>query len=217
MSERVDLHPADLFGSDYLPEFNRVLDRYLVLRTGNVLEWGAGHTTYQILKRLDRTGCQRFVTVDDNPEYLRAVLRRVRPRSWFHPVAQDLTGPRLDQADPGAAYSTAPLLLDCRFDFVLIDGRRRVECAFVSTLLAHQETTVVLHDYRRGRYQPIRALFDILEDGPQFRVMRVRPDLLPLVRERAEAIGADLRQLNERLDLLPFSYDGSASDQADCV
>jgi hypothetical protein len=38
---------------------------------------------------------------------------------------------------------------------------------------------VALHDYRRARYQPVRALYDVIEDGTQFRVMRRRQDLLP--------------------------------------
>jgi hypothetical protein len=38
--------------------------------------------------------------------------------------------------------------------------------------MSHHETIVALHDYRRTRYQPVTALFDIVEDGPQFRVLR---------------------------------------------
>ena len=34
---------------------------------------------------------------------------------------------------------------------------------------------VVLHDYRRRRYDMVRVLFDIVEDGSQFRVMRPKP------------------------------------------
>lgn len=217
MSDHIELHTAESFGNDYLREFNRVLDRHLALRTGNVLEWGAGYTTYEILKRLDVLGCRLFVTVDENPDYLREILRRVKPRPWFRAVAQDLAGPRSSQTDPETAYSTRPLLLDCQFDFILIDGRRRMECAFVASLLAHEETVVVLHDYRRGRYQPILALFDVVEDGPQFRVMRARPGLLALVRERARAIIDDIRRQNDWQATAFFDFDGCTPDQTGCI
>jgi hypothetical protein len=43
--------------------------------------------------------------------------------------------------------------------------------------LCHPDTIVVLHDYRRRRYQPVKALYEILEDGSQFRVMRLLPNV----------------------------------------
>src|SRR5215207_445590 len=104
----------------------------------------------------------------------------------------------MSQSDPELAYSTSPLLLGEVFDFIYIGGRRRMECALTSALLAHEETIIVLHDYRRGRYQPIRALFDIVEDGVAFRVMKPRRELLPLIRERALGIVTDVGLLQPR-------------------
>ncbi len=53
-----------------------------------------------------------------------------------------------------------------------------MECAFIASLLCHDKTVVVVHDYRRLRYQPIFALFDRIEDGREFRVLRPRPSVL---------------------------------------
>jgi hypothetical protein len=181
------------FGSAYLDEFTRVLDTYLTASPAAVLEWGAGHTTWQLLARLDRIGCRLFVTVEDWPDYLDEILREVRPRPWFRAILEDRVGPKVDQFDPELTYSTRVLQLETRFDFIYIDGRRRMECALVAALLAHEDTIVVIHDYRRGRYQPIRALFDILEDGPQFRVMKARPELVRLFDERRREIMTDMR------------------------
>lgn len=36
----------------------------------------------------------------------------------------------------------------------------------------------VLHDYLRTRYQVVQSFFDTIEAGPQFLVMRPRPELL---------------------------------------
>lgn len=44
-------------------------------------------------------------------------------------------------------------------------------------MLSYPDTVVVLHDYRRTRYQPMKALYEVIEDGAQFRVMRVRRNI----------------------------------------
>ena len=72
-------------------------------------------------------------------------------------------------------YATFPLSIEARFDIIFIDGRRRMECAFTAAQLCRADTIVILHDYRRGRYQGVRFLFDIIEDGTQFRVMKLKP------------------------------------------
>ena len=50
-----------------------------------------------------------------------------------------------------------------------------------------------MHDYRRARYQPARALFEIVEDGQQFRVMRLHKPMVPLLAETSESVFAALR------------------------
>lgn len=60
-----------------------------------------------------------------------------------------------------------------------------MECAFIAMLLCHEKTIVVVHDYRRLRYQPILALFDLIEDGREFRVLKSRPSVLSAVANSA--------------------------------
>jgi hypothetical protein len=102
--------------------------------------------------------------------------------------AADLIGPKLSDRDPELNYAMLPLGWGRKFDFIYIDGRRRMECAMVATLVSHSGTIVILHDYRRARYQSVRLLFDIIEDGPQFRVMR--PSDIVLTRAEAQKVGA---------------------------
>jgi hypothetical protein len=167
----------DPWGPDYLPDFERLLRANFPGPTGNVLEWGAGFSTRAALPILRETGCKLFLCIDHNAEYLDRMLRELDAADFFTATCQSLVGPREGQVDPESNYSTYPLSLGCKFDFIYIDGRRRMECAFIAALLSHATTTVVLHDYRRGRYQPIVALFDVIEDGGQFRVMRRRPEI----------------------------------------
>jgi hypothetical protein len=189
----IELNDPDAFGSDYLSDFDGILDRFLARGPAHVLEWGAGYSTAKLVSRLDRIGCSLFVTIDDNAEYLDKILQTVGERSWLRAIVANRIGPTANQSDPELAYSTVPLSFSTKFDFMYIDGRRRLECGLTSALLAHSESIVVLHDYRRARYQPLRALFDIIEDGPAFRVMKLRAELIGPFEERSREIIRDLR------------------------
>jgi hypothetical protein len=162
------------YGADYLSELRRILTRFVKPVTRSYLEWGAGNTTLAIVEWRNELAVDTFYSIDNDRAYLDDVVRQIPPWSGFHPICADLTGPKAGDRDPELNYSTLPLGLAPSFDFILIDGRRRLECAFVAALLCHPDTVVVLHDYRRKRYQPVTALFEIIEDGSQFRVMRPR-------------------------------------------
>jgi hypothetical protein len=105
-----------------------------------------------------------------------------------------VTGPCVDDRDTGLNYSTYPLSLGRQFDFIFIDGRRRMECAMMALLMARPDTIVAVHDYRRTRYQPVHAFYRIIEDGPQFRVMVPRSTLIPTFQDTAPAVMALIGQ-----------------------
>jgi len=166
------------YGQRYINDFRRILATH-ASGAKAFLEWGSGLTS-QILAAHAQSlpDVELFLTIDNKPEYQKAIFaERARP-AFLETVVQDLTGPCQSRADPELAYSTYPLGLGRKFDFIFIDGRRRMECAFIAALLCHETTTVVIHDYRRARYQPVLALFDVIEDGKEFRVMRLRPSVL---------------------------------------
>jgi len=170
--------PADCFGPDYLPELRRILQSYVRPRTRAYLEWGTGISTMAILQWRQDLPLDRFFSLDDSEPYMAELLPQLPGWSGFHPITIDLRGTIESDRDPSLNYSTLPLSFGTKFDFIFIDGRRRMECALIASLLCHRETIVLLHDYRRARYQPIMTLFKIVEDGPQFRVMRLRSNLL---------------------------------------
>ena len=169
------------YGDNYLSELRRVLENYLRPRSGNILEWGTGYSTAEILRHLQSVNCKFFLSIDDQEHYLQSWSKTLPTPNFFHLKCISLTGSCTNDRDRGVNYSTYPLTLGKEFDFVFIDGRRRIECAYAAALAAHDQTTIVLHDYRRIRYQPIKALYETVEEGPQFLVMRVRSDALALI------------------------------------
>nr|WP_312162082.1 hypothetical protein [Brevundimonas diminuta] len=164
------------YGSDYSSEFRRILQTYVPLSARNYLEWGAGYTTKMMVEHIGQSGADMFVTIDNNASYLGDVVKDIKC-SYINPVSISIDGPCLNDRDKGYNYSSYPLSLNRKFDFIFIDGRRRVECSFVASLLCHDETIVVMHDYRRERYQSVRALYNVVEDGVQFRVMKRRRNI----------------------------------------
>jgi predicted O-methyltransferase YrrM len=169
-----EVRSSDIWGMDFLSELRRILGQYVKPVTRAYLEWGTGTSTLAILDRRDTLALDTFYSIDDQTEYQRDVVRQFPAWNGFHPICASRTGPMLSDRDPELNYATLPLGLASQFDFIFIDGRRRLECAFVASLLCHADSIVVLHDYRRTRYQPVRALYEIVEDGSQFRVMRAR-------------------------------------------
>jgi len=168
---------ADKFRPIYISEFKRVLETYAAWDITNILEWGSGLTTQILAAHAARLpNVELFLTIDGKAAYQQAIFAERERPAFLKKLALDLTGPQ--SLAPELPYSTYPLSLGGKFDLIFIDGRRRMECAFAAALLSHPKTVVVVHDYRRPRYQPILTLFDVIEDGKEFRVLRPRAGVL---------------------------------------
>ena len=89
------------------------------------------------------------------------------------PFAVDLAGP-LSPVSMEPNYATLPMTLLRGWDLIVIDGRRRLECALVANVVAFPDTLIALHDYRRERYALVRTILDVVEDLPEYRLMRKR-------------------------------------------
>jgi hypothetical protein len=164
---------AQKFKPVYISEFRRVLETYAPAGVRSILEWGSGLTTQMLAEHASRlTDFELLLTIDSNAPYQEAIFAARERPAFLKEVALDLVGPQ--SLAPELAYSTYPLGLGGKFDLIFIDGRRRMECAFIAALVCHEKTVIVVHDYRRLRYQPILALFDLIEDGKEFRVLRPR-------------------------------------------
>ena len=188
----------DFYGADFLLELRRIVESYAPRKTNYFLEWGSGLSTLLLAEIVtERRG--HLVTIDNDPPYLEAVSKAVQDQSVITALALDLIGARNNQSDPELNYSTQPLSFDRNFDFILIDGRRRLECAYSSLLLVERDSVVVLHDYRRTRYQVVHSFYDTIEAGPQFLVMRPKPELLRALEPSREKTRRSFRNAQPHL------------------
>lgn len=160
------------YGEDYLSEFDRVIRSFVPPAPINALEWGMGNTTLFLAENRETYGLSSLVSIDHDRDYLERVVAQLPVWQGFLPLHADLMGPKLSNRDPEPNYATLALTLQRRFDLIYIDGRRRLECALVATQICTPDGVVVLHDYRRRRYDLVKILYDIVDEGSQFRVMR---------------------------------------------
>jgi hypothetical protein len=186
---------AGTFGQTFLPELLRVVEEQAP-QARSFLEWGTGLSTL-LLARLAAQRGGSVVTIDHDAAYAGSVLMRLAPHAPVRSLIADLTGPKRSQADVELNYGSLPLTLGEFFDFILVDGRRRVECLFTAFVLAQLPTVVVLHDYRRTRYRAVSIFFETIEAGEQFWVMRGRPELLRLTTAERARVLQDVRSVVE--------------------
>lgn len=147
------------------PGFIEELSLLVPVGAKRFLEWGAGCSTL-LFQDLARERGGDVLTMEHDPNWLTSVAKRLN-YGGSNIVLQDLDGPRQSQIDQGLHYASYPVDKG-PFDFIMIDGRRRVECAVAALACSHKDTVIVLHDYRRARYQTLRYLYSF-QDGPQFR------------------------------------------------
>lgn len=169
---------SDAYGEDYIGEFVRVISAYSPMRPLSVLEWGMGNSTRFFIDERETLNISSLHSIDHAPEYFNALRSTLPAWNGFHSYCLDLMGTKNSDRDPELNYSSFPLLIRKNFDLIFIDGRRRMECALTAAQLCAEDTLVILHDYRRARYQSVRYLFDIIEDGTQFRAMKIKKGLL---------------------------------------
>lgn len=169
------------YGDDYLAELHRIINRYSVPEKRILLEWGMGNSTKFFLENRDLLLLSQIYSLDHSEEYYETLLADLPHFNEFHSFCIDLMGPKKSDRDTDLNFANFPLSLSKKFDVIYIDGRRRLECAFVAAHLCHPGSIVILHDYRRERYQCVKLLYDVLEDGSQFRVMKLKSAVFHLL------------------------------------
>ncbi|MHA7066864.1 hypothetical protein [Azospirillum argentinense] len=179
---------SDSYGRTYLSLFISSIIKHIRPRGGAFLEWGSGLTSILLADLCRAYGASRFITMDTYGEYQRAVEEALPPDIKVDAVIMDVTGPCQNQQDTGLNYSTYPLSTGECCDLVFIDGRRRMECLMASLLLCHEDTIIIIHDYRRTRYQLALAFCDIVENNEQFRIMRIKPGIFSELSKQRDAI-----------------------------
>lgn len=167
---------AEAYGNAYQSEFRKLLEN-LSPHASRFLEWGSGVTT-GILCEVAKARDNPFVlSIDHNTAYQKRVAAELPKYPFLHLRPQDLQGRSYSQADMGPSYSSYPLYIRASFDVIFIDGRRRMECALTATQCLNEGGFVILHDWRRDRYQAIRALFDVVSEEGEFLILRHKPSV----------------------------------------
>jgi hypothetical protein len=161
------------YGSNFLPELTELIERFAPTAS-RFLEWGSGESTRALCDIAQKRRDPIVLSIDDHDAYQRSIAASLPLYPFLHFRCLDLKGPSKSQDDQYPSYSSYPFLIGLEFDFALIDGRRRGECALAAAQVISEEGVILVHDWRRSRYRIFRALFDTIFEGEQFLVLRPR-------------------------------------------
>jgi GT2 family glycosyltransferase len=157
---------------DSMPEeLLSLLDRH-ASGARRLLEWGAGDNTAIMAGFAQARGAALLLSIDHRAEYLRRIVAQLPRYPFLHPRVIDLEDPGESDAESELAYVSYPALLGVTFDVILIAGRWRTECAMLARTLLAPGGIILFHDWRQPRYQPLQQLFEVVEEAPEFLVLR---------------------------------------------
>jgi SAM-dependent methyltransferase len=123
------------------------------------LEWGSGNSTLYFAWNLPRGS--RWRSIEHQPDWARSVAAGAAAAGLAHVEVHHVPNdaPFRDGVDDGdlrsfRSYVLRPFAFGEPFDFVLVDGRARVECLRLAWELLAEGGVLVLHDAQRGEYVP---------------------------------------------------------------
>lgn len=141
--------------------FIPLLKKYLDLTKPKlILEWGPGVSTEIMMRHCPDA---QIHTIEHDQKYFQQWRERFRDNSNIHVYFIPLD-----------KYAIMPLFFRERgkFDFVFVDGRKRVACMQVALKVAKSGAIIMLHDSERPHYAEGKALFRIVEESDGTAVMK---------------------------------------------
>ena len=144
----------------------------------NVLEYGSGASTIEIAKR-----CRRLTSVEHDLNWYNNIKQKLdgsveyifaAPNNINWEKQYNSSGLKNAAGDDGTFedfidYVLSPLKSKHKpFDLVIVDGRARVSCAFVATLVLNQanpDARILIHDFGPSTPHPFlsyRTYYDIV-------------------------------------------------------
>ncbi len=120
----------------------------------DVLEWGSGGSTVYFTEFLQKHGADyTWLSLEYNKEWYEKVFHAVKDDSRTSLVLFDVGNTKLKQNDlPMNEYVNYPRALGKKYDFILVDGRKRRRCLLEARQLLKPGGRVILHDARRTYY-----------------------------------------------------------------
>jgi hypothetical protein len=163
-----------VLGDSMPDELLSLLNRHAV-SARRLLEWGTGDNTAIMAGFAHIRGAELLLSIDHRADHLRAVVEQLPRYAFLH--ARFIDAEELSEfgSDIDIAYVAYPSLLGIGFDVILIAGRWRMECAMLARTLLEPDGIVVFHDWKHRRYEPLRELFEIVEESREYLVLRGDP------------------------------------------
>jgi len=120
----------------------------------HILEWGSGGSTLYFSNFLEKSNISfDWLSLEYNKNWYEEVLKRVNNNSNIKIVLFDVGNNNLNQRNIEMnEYVDYPKTLNKKFDFILVDGRKRRRCLLEAQKLLNPNGMVFLHDAQRKYY-----------------------------------------------------------------
>lgn len=141
-------------------EIKIIVETIRKLNPQNCLEWGSGYSTLFFSALLEKSA--KWHSVEHNRDWYETVKEMTQESET---IVCDLVEPnRTGWIGDGEYvhfkdYIHYPESLNEAFDFILVDGRARVECVKRAANLVARNGVIVLHDANREHYLSVINLF----------------------------------------------------------
>ncbi|SDC38890.1 Methyltransferase domain-containing protein [Shouchella lonarensis] len=124
-----------------------------------ILEYGPGRSTEMMLEECPDA---RIVGIEHQEYWYKETKEKLGDRVEL--LLQPISNIR-------SHYACWPLMQTevQKYDFIFVDGRRRLECLMVAQAVLNKNGVVLLHDAERKEYDLGTALFDLVEYNEQTR------------------------------------------------
>ena len=148
------MHPSEI----------KMIEKYLKdAKDKKMLEWGSGGSTLHFSKFV-----KEYISIEHNKNWFDKIKEEIGENTkYFHVPANDLVSIKISSFADYKDYIQKAGEFGQKFDFVLIDGRARFECAKFILNYLHKKSIVFIHDfYKRGRdrYHEALKYYDVIDE-----------------------------------------------------
>lgn len=134
--------------------FKQLLRRYLKEnKPKKILEWGPGESTNIIINICPNSN---IISIEHNEKWYNIAKEEFKEYNNIKIIYKEINK-NTKYATKG--YDNSP------YDFIFIDGRRRVECAIIALQTIKKDGVIMLHDSNRTNYtKPLNPYIDKIEE-----------------------------------------------------
>jgi len=145
----------------------------------NLIEWGSGGSTIHFSNFLRSNGISfKWHSIENYIPWYNKVMKLIIEHGLAETTENHLVNPTCEERKEIQEemelddYVNYPQNFNCKFDFMLIDARRRKQCLEIAPKYLSSEGVVALHDAERADCIP---LFENFRDGGEYVVTTKSP------------------------------------------